>query len=375
MSFTERQPLTGENKLPEWLAAQLDLASLIHGPISVGITTGLAKAFPYTPLVVLFPGRQFATSYDHVTLSYGEKRFSSGRSRVLEVAPDGAVDLCPNARVIPYGGCRPIPLFMEYNGALLINCTFGDTPLSEITRMGGVKPDQPLDPGNLLFSDFISIVDKYKDAAKQAKTDLMADQWAAHRRADLDQLIAKNQTLVDANAKEIAKYQANIRQAIAKIQELNRFIAGAKLELKDKASHLAEYKRICTTILGKLYEDLEFSQGRLLAYTLPITLTDPARPNTTYNIGKYLFDIQLVTGEIRVSSLAPWKVRDCCHPHVNREGIPCLGSISSTLPTLITTGGIAAALELMYNWVSSYAPKDSYFDMMDFKGLPAQAIR
>jgi len=60
--------------------------------------------------------------------------------------------------------------------------------------------------------------------------------------------------------------------------------------------------------------------------------------------------------EVRIEALDEHPDASFPHPHVAEDGYPCLGNISATLPSLLASMHIAEALQLIYEFLSSYSP-------------------
>ncbi len=96
--------------------------------------------------------------------------------------------------------------------------------------------------------------------------------------------------------------------------------------------------------------------GELAAVTGPVSID---YNDWQFSVGSYSIRIN-AEGNIRIEPLDEHPNADCPHPHVATDGSPCLGNIASEIPKLIGSMRMAEALQLLYQFLSSYNPDSPY---------------
>jgi hypothetical protein len=102
--------------------------------------------------------------------------------------------------------------------------------------------------------------------------------------------------------------------------------------------------------------------GTLKATTAPITIE---YDGYEFPVGRY--EIQIPgSGDVRIKALDEHPNAEHPHPHVNRDGRPCLGNISGDLAKLIGKMRYAEALQLLSQFLASYNPDNPYEKVSHF---------
>ncbi len=98
------------------------------------------------------------------------------------------------------------------------------------------------------------------------------------------------------------------------------------------------------------------NDGSLTATTAPITIDyDDYR----FPLGRYTVHIDMA-GEIRIKALDPHPNADYPHPHINSNGIPCIGNFTADISKMLGTMRIAEALQTLYAFLCEYNPNSPY---------------
>jgi hypothetical protein len=104
--------------------------------------------------------------------------------------------------------------------------------------------------------------------------------------------------------------------------------------------------------------------GFIKAFTGPVSIEYQGHE---FPLGCYEIAISNAC-DVKIEALEEHPDASFPHPHVAEDGYPCLGNISATLPSLLASMRIAEALQLIYEFLSSYSPetgpyeKISHFD-------------
>lgn len=371
MALKYKTNFLAENRIPDWLHTALEIASVEHGKdIHLDLYSGLNSFSLAEDLTVLLPGRYHVPGYSKVFIGNGERQFNLTKSRVMETLPLNAIPLDTKWRVLPYTTHKGVPLFFIHDGALVINATFGDTYIYEYTKsLARQTAKQPLDPGSVIFSDITQVITTFLERRKEDNSEKQAASWARFRVADIEATIKKKNKLLAANAGEIAAHQDSIRRILGAIQDINRYLTGITTERAEDGVYQKEFVKIAKNLLGRYYTDIQFGENRMVLSTVPITIVDNDNPDKRWLLGRYKVDVIMSSGEFLVYSLDGISIGGKPHPHVDAANIPCLGTVSTTLPTLFKHGDILEGLEILYKWITGYTPKDAYYQMRDNPGL------
>lgn len=98
------------------------------------------------------------------------------------------------------------------------------------------------------------------------------------------------------------------------------------------------------------------SDGGIIAVTGPITIE---YDNWEFPLGSYNISLNN-SGDINIEALDDHPNAEHPHPHVDTDGYPCLGNIAADIPKLIGSMRIAEALQLLYQFLSSYNSDNPY---------------
>ena len=97
-----------------------------------------------------------------------------------------------------------------------------------------------------------------------------------------------------------------------------------------------------------------------------IATTGPITINYQYHdfpMGRYNIIIDSHC-HVRMEALDDHPNAEYPHPHVANDGYPCLGNISADVPALLGSMRIAEALQLLYEFLCSYSPDTSPYEVI-----------
>lgn len=375
MPLTLEGRFDAELAIPQWLQAILEFHSIRLGKTFVLGQYESIHAINQTnkEIRIVFPNRTDCIAVSDVLLSDAKQHFKLAQSRIYNPPANSTVPAGDGFKVAPYGAPKSNPLFVFYRGQLIITCSFGgNTELPELAgpdvRQARRRNPQPANPGQIIFQNFDKVLAEYVKYLDNYKGEDEAAAWATFRVQELVALIGKTERDITANDNEIRGFQEGIRRNLNKMHELRIVTRGAKAHIEDPIVYVKEYaqlQQVCSTIFSGISHDAE----KLTVITKPVILNDPTTGHK-HNYGRYKLDIFILTGEVKCWSRDGFKsYGGFPHPHVSKDHVPCFGSISRTVPELIKTGELVAALNLLHQWITGYVPGDSYFRTTDSPGF------
>ena len=83
-----------------------------------------------------------------------------------------------------------------------------------------------------------------------------------------------------------------------------------------------------------------------------------------FDIGKYEIVYNLLDGDIRVFNQK--KMDGCQHPHIDSDGLPCWGNMSTTVPKLLAKLDLVGLTNIVLKYLESYRDGGTHVKMFDF---------
>jgi hypothetical protein len=106
-------------------------------------------------------------------------------------------------------------------------------------------------------------------------------------------------------------------------------------------------------------ERIAVEGNNMAIFTDGINITDPRDNRSTY-LGKFKMLIPFgAAGQILYKNIDNTK-QGRHHPHVEENGVPCLGEIATLVAELRSNGELSALLEISFQYLESYNPEDSW---------------
>lgn len=115
-------------------------------------------------------------------------------------------------------------------------------------------------------------------------------------------------------------------------------------------------------------EKLEIVEKKILVYTKKVVIRHDA---VNYNIGKFTIEIDTLgkSGAVRMMNQTR-KIDGYSHPHINEEGIPCLGNIKEVIPHMIAGHKYAAVVSVCIQYLKSYEHSGDYRPFKSISNWP-----
>ena len=168
----------------------------------------------------------------------------------------------------------------------------------------------------------------------------------------------------------------NIDKNKIKIKELMKRISDSQKKL-EKAKR--SYK-----LLSKLYQNSDMREDSIrsfevmekdkrinkikvknnLIYVFTNNIKIDLKKAGIFDIGRYEIVYNLLDGDIRVFNRK--KMDGCQHPHINSDGLPCWGNMSTTVPKLLAKLDLVGLTNIVLKYLESYRDGGTHVKMFDF---------
>lgn len=164
---------------------------------------------------------------------------------------------------------------------------------------------------------------------------------------------------VAANERSIQDKVWEIRQLVSKNRELrDRLRHHQDLTLRMLERRAAEDHDTLVKMVGKGLRDFEVDHQELRAITEPI---DIHWNGMTYDLGSFELRIPVVEGSLLIHQRNTERiVEGYPHPHINSQGVPCLGNIAITVGELLGEGRYGQLVILLLEFLRSYNEDNPY---------------
>ena len=114
-------------------------------------------------------------------------------------------------------------------------------------------------------------------------------------------------------------------------------------------------------MLGKGLRTLQIENSILRAVTAPVEII---WDGVHYKMGSYCVHLPIGTGRLTIHPEDDCKTVDGYpHPHVNSDGVPCLGNIGGPMAQLLGEGEHAQAITLLLEFLRSYNEENPYIKL------------
>ncbi len=173
-----------------------------------------------------------------------------------------------------------------------------------------------------------------------------------------EHLQQKEYDLKTAHRDSDAAYETIIRSERLKT-EIEAEIKGLKEAVSNPPEELISRQIEALTELedSGLYEEIDLQEdGSLHAITTPVEIE---YYNYLFPLGRYEIEIS-PQGKVKILALEKHQSASHPHPHVNTDGVPCLGNIAADIARLIGRFQYAEALQVLSEFLSSYNPEGPY---------------
>lgn len=118
-------------------------------------------------------------------------------------------------------------------------------------------------------------------------------------------------------------------------------------------------------------EKLEIAGNKIVVYTKPISIL---YCKVNYAIGRFKVTINADGSHGGVKMVNLTRVLDGGHhhPHIEYDGVPCLGNIKEVIPHMIAEHKYAAVVAVCIQYLKSYENSDAYHPYMDIENWPTK---
>ena len=203
-------------------------------------------------------------------------------------------------------------------------------------------------------------------ALARAARNIRAYSWRAERNAYARQVLRAREQQADDWRRAIRDNDVSIEDKTWQL----RTLVEKNTQLRDQVrafESLTRRRRVrlaredhaqIVSMLGKGLRVLRVENSILKATTAPVEIQ---WDGVTYRMGSFEIHVPLATGRVTIHpEEGCTHVEGFFHPHVNSDGIPCLGNIGGTLAQLIGERHFAQVLTLLLEFLRSYNPDNPY---------------
>ena len=185
------------------------------------------------------------------------------------------------------------------------------------------------------------------------------DSYARQKQRAREQQVDEWRRAVRENDTAIEEKTWLIRSLAEKNQQLRGQVRSFELLTRRRMIRQAhEDHAQIVRMLGRGLRTLQIENGLLRAVTAPVEIT---WDGVSYSMGTYCIHLPLGNGRLTIHPESGCEdVDGFSHPHINSDGIPCLGNIGGTLAQLLGEGENAQAITLLLEFLRSYNPDNPY---------------
>ncbi len=196
---------------------------------------------------------------------------------------------------------------------------------------------------------------------------------ATQSRDDLSVLRRKYFALCgsERHAKNIQQLQQDIAFLSRNVESYQNGLVGSLRELNEKQVQLSHLQAQADLVPQKYADEFEqlmkhpdIKELKIVGDTVHVLtqLICISYGSSVYEIGCFQITIDTASNPrygIRMRNLTR-RVAEFHHPHVNGEGVPCLGNIQEVIPHLIAEHRYAALISVCIQYLKSYENSDAY---------------
>lgn len=184
-------------------------------------------------------------------------------------------------------------------------------------------------------------------------------EYAGRVVAARDQVASEWRRAVRENATALEDKVWEIQNLTRKNEDLLSRIRGYEMLTRRRIiRHAEEDLRQVIRMLGRSLREMELDDGSLVVTTRPISVDFEGH---LYEFGCYRMRLPLGEGTVTIHAADPdSRVDGFPHPHVNAQGVPCLGNIGVTLARLLGAGEVSQSITLLLEFLRSYNPENPF---------------
>ncbi len=240
----------------------------------------------------------------------------------------------------PLGVVRDRHLFLAMAPELLYQL---ENPGRAMTQVFGPVVEKAME----MIADYLNNYD-YGPEARLYSAYRMETEWRRHRQMQSD--LSSNKFLIEEKA-------AELRELYRKNDELRRLISLWENHTQTflKKSFEKEYK-LLIRMVPRVLSGVSYTPGSLKVITNPIAID---YEGMEYEMGQYLIIIEFGAPELRIRNLYS-SAMEFPHPHVNTDGVPCLGNLAPGINKLLTESDYLGLVEVLLQFLNSYNEDNPY---------------
>jgi hypothetical protein len=193
---------------------------------------------------------------------------------------------------------------------------------------------------------------KEAEAFKKALT-FKLKQAVDYKIKDIKENMAFTQTelkLCQENIIELSKTLEKAKERLQQTKAMKDTIENDEERLKRAMEEILALRK------NNTFTRISFKLNEIVAET-PVVYCEHQKK--TYMLGRYEIHVSLDSNEVRIYNLTR-QVEGFHHPHVNAQGIPCLGTLSDVIPKYMGRAEFAVILGALNTYLHSYNPASPY---------------
>ncbi|MFH1211477.1 MAG: hypothetical protein V1659_00945 [Candidatus Woesearchaeota archaeon] len=156
--------------------------------------------------------------------------------------------------------------------------------------------------------------------------------------------------LCQANIIELSKTLEEAKKRLQQTETMKDTIENDEERLKRAIEEIMALRK------NNTFTKISFKLNEIVAET-PVVYCE--HEGKTYMFGRYEMHVSLDSNEVRIYNLTR-QVEGFHHPHVNAQGIPCLGTLSDVIPKYMGRAEFAVILGALNTYLHSYNPASPY---------------